>query len=76
MAGVADGTIDIVIGTHRLLVEGRPLQGSGAAGGGRRAAVRVKPQRANQAAEDPRPRLDAVGHADSAHVTDGGERPS
>ncbi|MEJ7695983.1 MAG: DEAD/DEAH box helicase [Candidatus Limnocylindrales bacterium] len=29
IAGLADGTVDIVIGTHRLFEQGRPIQGPG-----------------------------------------------
>ena len=61
LAGLAEGKVDIVIGTHRLLSQGRPFSRSGLAGGGRRAALRRAPQGAHQADQAQRGRA----HADA-----------
>ena len=71
LKGLAEGTVDIVIGTHKILVQGRQVPQAGPAGRGRRTAVRRRPQRAHQADEEERGRADADGDAhppDAAHV--------
>ena len=50
LAGLADGSVDVVIGTHRLLGEDVHLQEARAAGGRRGAALRGQPQGVDQGA--------------------------
>ena len=64
-SGWRPAATDIVIGTHRLLSQGRAVQGPGAAGGGRGAPVRGQAQGAAQGAPALGGRADPDGHADS-----------
>ena len=72
--GLADGTIDVVIGTHRLFSSQDPVQGPRPADRRRGAALRRRAQGAHQGAAHQRRRADDVGHADPAHPGDGGHR--
>ena len=47
--GLADGSVDVVVGTHRLLGARRAFQEPGPAGGRRGAALRGDPQRGGEA---------------------------
>ncbi len=67
VAGVADGTVDMLIGTHRILSQGHCLRRPGAAGRRRGAALRGGAQGAHQVDPQGGRRADPVGHADSAH---------
>ena len=68
LAELAEGKVDIAIGTHRLLSQGRRVPGPGPADRGRRAALRRQPQRAAQADEAKRGCAHHERHADSAHA--------
>ncbi len=68
--GMADGSVDIVIGTHRLLQTGGALEGSGPGRGRRGAAVRRRAQGAHQVVAHPRRRADHERHPDPAHPRD------
>ena len=74
IAGLADGTVDIVIGTHRLLSEGRPIQGPRARRRRRGAALRGGRQGAAQAAPARGRRADPVRDADPADAQPGDGR--
>ena len=73
--GIADGTIDIVIGTHALLGEVDRLPRPRPAHRRRGAALRRQAQGAAEGAEGRRPCADAVGDADPAHAA-AGARPA
>ena len=68
--GVQDGTVDIVIGTHRLLSERHEVQGSRAARGRRGAAVRRAAQGTHQGDAHERRHPHAHRDADPAHARD------
>ena len=74
IAGLASGGVDIVIGTHRLLSQGRGVPGPGPRRGGRGAAVRGRGEGAAQAAAVRRGRADALRHADPADAQPGAGR--
>ena len=63
--GLADGSVDIVIGTHRLLQPNHPVQGPRAGGRRRGAAVRRRAQGAHHRAARPRRHAHHVRHARS-----------
>ncbi len=69
-AGVRDGSVDIVIGTHRLLSADVEFQRPRPARRRRRAALRRAAQGVDQEAQGRRRRAHAVGHADPAHARD------
>ena len=52
LADLAEGKVDIAIGTHRLLSQDVRIQGPGPGDRGRRAALRREAQRAPQAAQE------------------------
>ena len=72
--GSPPGSVDLVIGTHRLLSQGRRLPRPGPGRGRRGAALRRGPQGAPQAAAHRGPRADAVGDADPADAEPGARR--
>ena len=67
-AGINDGTIDIVVGTHALLGKGDRVQGSRPRHRRRGAAFRRQPQGAAEGVPRRGPCADAVGDADPAHA--------
>ena len=76
LAGLAAGSVDIVIGTHRLLSRTFAFRDLGLRRGRRGAALRRRPQGAPQAAADRGRRADAVGHAHPAHAAHDPRRAS
>ncbi len=72
--GLASGGVDIVIGTHRLLVEGRGLPGPGPGGRRRGAALRGRRQGAAEAAALRRGRAHAERDPDPADAQPGAGR--
>ena len=66
--GIADGTIDIVIGTHALLAKSVRVRRSRPAGRRRGAAFRRRAQGAAEAAQGRRACADADRDADPAHA--------
>ena len=76
VAGLADGTVDVVIGTHRLLSQGHPVPRSRARRRRRGAAVRGRREGAAQAAPARGRRPDPVGDADPADAQPGAGRRS
>ena len=72
--GLADGTVDIVIGTHALLAKSIEFKRLGPGDRRRGAAFRSRPQGAAEGAQGRRPRADADRDADPAHAADGDER--
>ena len=70
-AGIADGGIDIVVGTHALLGKGIAFPRPRAADRRRGAALRRQAQGAAEGAEGRRPRADPLGHAHPAHAPAG-----
>ena len=66
--GLAAGMVDIVIGTHRLLQQGRRVPGPRPRRRRRGAAVRRRGEGAAQAAPERRRRAHALGDADPAHA--------
>ena len=73
-AGLLDGTVDVVIGTHRILSGRGAVQGPRAGDRRRGAALRRRAQGAAQAPAHQRRRADDVGDADPAHPGDGRHR--
>ena len=65
---LAEGKVDVLIGTHRIFSKDVEFRGSGAADRGRRAALRRSTQGAPEAAEAERGRAHDERHADSAHA--------
>ena len=74
VGGLASGTVDVVIGTHRLLSKDVAFKDLGPAGGGRGAPLRRHPQGADQAAPGRGGRAHADRHADPAHAAHGDVR--
>ncbi len=74
LAGLADGTVDVVIGTHRLFGAQTRFKDLGPAHRRRGAALRRGAQGAHQGPADQRRRAHDVGHAHPAHPGDGGHR--
>ena len=74
IAGLADGSVDIVIGTHRLLSKDVRFKRPRARRRRRGAALRRGRQGAAQAAAARGRRADAVGDADPAHAEPGAGR--
>ena len=74
VAGLTDGTVDLVIGTHRLLSQGHQVQGPRAGRRRRGAALRRGGEGAAQAAPSRGRRADAVRDADPAHAQPGAGR--
>ena len=74
LAGMADGSIDIVVGTHKLLQQRRAVQAPGAAGDRRGAPLRRAPQGGDQGVARGSRRADADRDADSAHARHGARR--
>ena len=74
VAGLADGTVDMVIGTHRILTEKVQLQGCGPPDHRRRAAVRRRAQGLAQEAEDQRRHPRDERDPDPAFARDGRHR--
>ena len=72
--GLADGTVDVVIGTHRLLGKGIAVQGPRPGHHRRGAALRRRAQGCAEEAEDERRHPGDERHADPAHPGDGGHR--
>jgi hypothetical protein len=72
--GIADGSIDIVVGTHALLGKGVTVPRSRPADHRRGAAFRRQAQGAAEGAEVRRPCADALGNADPAHAAAGADR--
>ena len=67
VAGVEDGTVDILIGTHRILSKDIAFRRPGPAGRRRGAALRGRPQGADQDDAPRGRRADPVRHAHPAH---------
>ena len=65
---LAAGKVEVLVGTHRLLVERRAVPRPRPARGGRGAALRRHAQGADQAAAQARRRPDADGHSHSSHT--------
>ena len=72
--GCAAGTVDVVIGTHRLLTSGVRFKDLGLRRHRRGAAFRRRAQGAPQGAAHQRRRARHVGDADPAHPRDGRHR--
>jgi transcription-repair coupling factor (superfamily II helicase) len=66
--GMADGTVDIVVGTHALLAKGGQVQEPRPAGHRRGAAFRRRPQGAAEGDARRNPCADADRDADPAHA--------
>ena len=75
LAGLQNGAVDIVIGTHRLLSKDVVVQGPRAPGRRRGAPVRRHAQGAAQAAPQGGRRAHADRDADPAHAPHGARRP-
>ena len=71
LRGMADGTVDVVIGTHRLLSPETRFKQLGPGDHRRGAAVRRRAQGVPQAAAHRGGRARDVRHADPAHAGDG-----
>ena len=69
--GLADGSVDVVIGTHRLLAQDVQFKQLGPAGRGRGAALRGHAQGGGEAHRRGRRRADADRQPDPAHPGDG-----
>ena len=74
LAGITDGTVDMVIGTHRILTEKVHLQGPRPDDHRRGAALRRRAQGHAQEDEDERRHPRDERDADPAHARDGGHR--
>ena len=74
--GLADGTVDIVVGTHALLGSSISFSEPGSAGDRRGAAFRRQAQGEAEGAEERRSRADAFGHSDPAHSAARADRVS
>ena len=72
--GLADGSVDVVVGTHRLLAQDVVFKDLGLLGGGRGAALRGHPQRGGQAAGRGGRRADPDRQPDPPHPGDGPHR--
>ena len=72
--GLREGSVDIVIGTHRLFSSEHQVQGPGPGHRRRGAALRRRAQGAAEEAPRERGRADHVRHAHPAHAGDGGHR--
>ena len=70
LAALADGQVDVVVGTHRLLQKDVVFRDLGLDRRRRRTALRRDAQGAAQAAARDGRRADALGDADSAHAAD------
>ena len=71
--GLADGSVDVVVGTHRLLAQDVQFKDLGPAGGRRGTALRGDPQGGRQAHVRGRRRADAHGQPHPAHAGDGAD---
>ncbi len=74
MAGIVDGSVDIVIGTHRLLQQTVRFKDLGLVDRRRGAALRRRAQGVPEVAAHGGRRADDVGHADPAHAGDVADR--
>ena len=70
------GNLDLLIGTHKLLAEEHGVQGSGAAGHRRGAALRRDPQGAAQGDEPSGGRADPIRHPHPPDAEHGPLRPA
>ncbi len=74
--GLAEGKVDIVIGTHAMLAKSIEFKRLGTRHCRRGAAFRSRSQGAAEGAQERRPRPHPHRNANSAHAPDGDERPS
>ena len=72
--GLADGSVDVVIATHRILSPKTRIPKLGVVDRGRGAAFRGRAQGAHQGAAHLGRRVEHVGHADPPDPGDGGHR--
>ena len=71
--GLRDGSVDLVIGTHRLISQDITFKDLGLAGGRRRTTLRRPPQGAHQGTLSARRRDHPLGHAHSADALHGAD---
>jgi transcription-repair coupling factor (superfamily II helicase) len=76
LEGLEDGTIDIVVGTHKLLSPEHEVQAPGPAHHRRGAPLRRAPQGGDEGAARRGRRADADRDADPAHAGHGAGRPA
>ena len=76
LKGLAAGTVDVVVGTHRLLQKDVKFHGSGPCHHRRGAALRRQAQGKAEGEFHRRGHADAFGHAHPAHAEHGHERPA
>ena len=74
--GLAAGTVDVVVGTHRMLQKDVKFQRSGPCHHRRGAALRRQAQGKAEGKFHRRGHADAFGHAHPAHAEHGDERPA
>ena len=74
--GLADGTIDIVVGTHKLLSQDTRFKQPGPADHRRGAPLRRAPQGSHEGPARRGRRADADRHADTAHAGHGARGPA